>query len=587
MGSVPGRRRKGDPHVRPRHLLILVASLPIEDGQTPPPVVGEIGQFLLSFVEARGNEPDATVSIIRARAEPLGDGSPRGPGKRWDGTPRERPPVWPTVLHGDGWSATWSAPRPVIGQVRLRGTLTCDLMVGVRTGVRGLITRARVVTETIDTTDPDHSKWRPIPSEQRLREVAVGPRWFDHGLVPPPHAPASGWYAPVPADPYMREVGVLVDLDVDNVPPLPLRPSIVPGAISVANSDLWVADVCLPLMVRVRGPLTDRLEVTEFWWAGQILDTEHSRGRRLHADPAGCWVIGPDGVHRADADGSVRKVSDQSGWLAAAHHGLLLIQVHLEPGNPHGPVAVRLITPAGPVTDVELIDRAIEAAVPTGDEPGFVLLLRRHDQSGHPASGDRGGPADPRPWLGRLNPDGRLTEGPYLDIGRGVYPRLIAADPPLVNDGDTAGRARLRRVRDDLTLDDGVPMLPVFLGAWTAAGRVWIANHPPHPHDIARHGAQASLALPDPPEYPEDRPYWLLTELDPDTLDPITSTLVQRLPGHLAVDDTGTVWVQADGVRHLPPVDGAAAELLDVARLLDHNRQAEAMNAEPYRPHRT
>lgn len=218
-----GRHSEDGLRVRPRHLLILVGSLPIEDGRTPPPVVGEIGYFTLSFVEARHDEPDATVSTIRAGAEPLHDGSPCGQGRHWDGTAHERPPVWPTVLHGDGWSATWLAPRPVVGQVQSRGTLTDDLTIGVRTGVRGLITRTWVVTETIDKTNPDHSKWRPIPSEQRLREVEVGPRWFDHGLVAPPDLPTEGWYSPMPDDPYTQEIGVLVDLDLDNVPHRPRR----------------------------------------------------------------------------------------------------------------------------------------------------------------------------------------------------------------------------------------------------------------------------------------------------------------------------------------------------------------------------
>ncbi|WP_028935016.1 hypothetical protein [Pseudonocardia spinosispora] len=58
------------------------------------------------------------------------------------------------MLHGDGWTATWQAPRPLIGEVQLRGVLFDDLVLEISTGVRGRVTRVQVITETIDTTGP-------------------------------------------------------------------------------------------------------------------------------------------------------------------------------------------------------------------------------------------------------------------------------------------------------------------------------------------------------------------------------------------------------------------------------------------------
>lgn len=410
---------------------------------------------------------------------------------------------WPTVLHGDGWSATWSAPRPVIGQVRLRGRLTDDLEIGVRTGVRGLVRHVQVVTETIDKTDPDQRNWRPIPSEQRLRDVQVGPRRFDDGLVLPPHATTTGWYSPVPGDPYIQEVGVLVDLDLDHVPPLPLRPSIVPGSLAAAGSDVWVADVRLPTVVRIRGALTDGPEVIEYSWPGRILDSEAGRGRALHPDPEGCWITGSDGIHRADNGGAVQQVRDESTWLTAAHRGVLAVQVHFELGHVRTPMALRLVDPAGTVAEVELTERSVQAMVPCGED-GFMLLLRHVDHPPDPDAGSPGGQVDGRPWLATLSPRGELTEGPYLQLGHPGLVGLIAADPPLLVDENGGG---LRRVDQDLSVGDSLPQWRRALRGYADGNRMWTVAHPPHPADIARHGAEACWPLSSQPEYPETRQY--------------------------------------------------------------------------------
>lgn len=539
--------------VPPRHLLIMVSSLAIEDGQTPPPARGEVGCYPLLFREVDSGEPGTGVTSFQARAEPLYDGSPLGTVHHRGGGSREET-TWPTVLHGDGWSASWSAPRPVIGQVRLSGVLLNDLAVGVHAGVRGRVTRVQVVTETID---PDQRTWRPIPGGQRLRDVELAPRWFDHGPYAPLDVPTAGPHpaARVPGVPYATETGVLVDLDLDHVPPLPPRPAIVPGSLDASGPDLWIADTHLPLIVRVRGPRTDTPEVSAVTWRGRI-----TRGRVPHADPDGCWITGPDGVHRMDLEGNVRRIDDAPASFAVAGDGLLLVRTQLEPSSATAP---RLIDHRGTVIEVELGDRHVTAAVALGDGSGFMLLLRQHDDHSDPD------PTDRRPWLGRLSQAGALVEGPYLEVGHPAMLGLLGIDPPMLLDEQ---RAQLHRIRDDLSLSDGAPQRRHVLRAYARAGRLWVAAHPPHSQDIALGGAEACWPLPGPPEYPEDRQYWLLTELDPDTLDPMVSTLVHHIPDHLAVDDTGTVWIPADGVRHLPAEDGAAAEPLDVPDLLTRVR---------------
>lgn len=87
-----------------RTLSALVNELSIEDDQTPPPVVGKIGEFHLRFLEVSGGDDDATVVTFLARAERCRDGSPRMRTNSEGGTARDLLPEWETMLHGDGWS---------------------------------------------------------------------------------------------------------------------------------------------------------------------------------------------------------------------------------------------------------------------------------------------------------------------------------------------------------------------------------------------------------------------------------------------------------------------------------------------------
>ncbi|MDQ2722693.1 MAG: hypothetical protein M3Y19_05210, partial [Actinomycetota bacterium] len=289
------------PLTRPHRVIpVHVDTLPIEDGHTAAPVVGAVGSYVLGFREVPDDEPDALARAYRVRAEPL-DTTPPSRGKDWSGRVRDDPPMWRIQLHGDGWSARWLTPRPAVGHLELRGTITGEWSYGVPTLTRGRITRARMVTETYERTGGGVPDWRRVASAQALRELGTGPLRFDHGLVPGPRGAHGVGRAMVAPDPWTRETGVLVDLDLDDVPPYARRPAIVPGGLAAHGRELWVADVRLPLLVHLR----DGVVVDEITWRGVILTPEQAlhQGRTLHADASGCWIVGPDGVHRADHDG--------------------------------------------------------------------------------------------------------------------------------------------------------------------------------------------------------------------------------------------------------------------------------------------
>lgn len=511
----------------PRTLSVLVGTLPIEDGQIPPPVVGDVGVFPLLFREAgpEADGPDATTTTVQARAEPVGDGVPTRGAMMWDGTVRDDPPHWPIRLHGNGWTATWLAPRPVIGEVRLHGTLVGDFAFMTDSRVRGRVTRIRVVTETF--VGPDRER---VPGLQILRDVDVSPVGFDQGLVAP--APGrTGWCSPVPADPRVAETGVLLDLDLDDVPPLPLRPALVPGALSAAGRDVWVADTRLPRLIRIR----DGSAVTLVEWPGRILGTDEVGSRRLHADAGGCWITGADGVHRCDATDpddtgtvAVRTVAAGVVWRAAATDGTLAVQVDLDPGDPHARQALRIVAPLGPVLDVEMPDRTVSSLAPDGD--GFVLLV---SQRWHAGLTDH----DPRSRFARLSRSGSYTEGPPL-AGLDHHTATVHASAVVATD------KRLYRIRPDLTPDEGRAVSGDVLGV-SPAGHIWVRGR----------GLDQRLS-----------------ELEPAGLQPLASVAVPAFPAQLAVDGEGAVWMLARGVLRWRPADGAGPTPVDVGVLAEASR---------------
>ena len=547
--TAPGGPATTVPQVRPHRVIpVHVDTLPIEDGHTDPPVVGRLGSFVLGFRESSDHSPDATAGTYRVRAEPLDTHRPRQ-GMHWDNTPNELPPRWRVLLHGDGWSATWLAPRPVLGRVELRGTITGEWSYGVSRLTRGRVTRARMVTETHERSGPALGEWRRIHTAQRLRDIDTAPHRFDGGLVRGEYIPHLNGWSMVPPNPWVQETGVLVDLDLDDVPHYPLRPAFVPGGLAAHGADLWISDTRLPTLVRLR----DHAVADVITWPGVVLGSEQSvPGRVLHADATGCWITGPDGIIRVDLDGTIRVLRDEpAAPTAATTAGTLAARLTLEPDHPRSPTALVLLHPDGSNIDVPTPGRRVHSL--TADGNRFLATLAGEDDH----------------VLARIDTDGHLTQGPP------PHPRsqdgyLILGGAPLLRTP-----AALHRIQPDLTLDAGTPTpirtRPGWVtaphNAWAYAGRVLVSGGFPR---AARDDNWWPLDGAPPLPAERRQAHHLLSELDPHTLQHRSTTIVPNGLTHLAVTDDGTVYITANRLYQCPREHGALAEPLDLTALLDH-----------------
>ncbi|MGO4205688.1 hypothetical protein AB4Z09_28945, partial [Rhodococcus sp. TAF43] len=94
---------------------------------------------------------------------------------------------------------------------------------------------------------------------------------------------------------------------------------------------------------------------------------------------------------------------------------------------------------------------------------------------------------------------------------------------------------------------------------------VWGVHHPPD--ESARNGG---FPLPVPNTHTgTSRQFWIFTLRDSDTLEPVSSTPVYTTRPSVTIDDAGTVWITADGVRSIPTISMQWPPVLDVAALLD------------------
>lgn len=521
-----------------RLVQVFVPSLAIEDGATPPPAIGAIAEYPLTFSEPLSGGVLGTQTF-RVRVERAGAGAP-GRGRNWDGTYRDDPPRWPLVVHGDGWTARWRSRRPVLGHLQLEGLLDAELFTAGDEGVRGRITRVQLIRETIDRTDPDSRAWRVTPTLRELRDVDVSPGGFHRGLVTPPGASKSA-----PDVPYRVESGVLVT-HLDDVPPAPTRPPFVAGALAVHGHDVWVADADLPVLVHLHNGVV----VAHLTWAGGIQTVRV----QLHADANGCWVTGRDGVWRADLRGDLHQFGADAVTVAAASAdgATLAVDVLLDPAKVHSPRELRLIGLDGTVRVVTTPGISISSITAHGSR--FLLLCTETDSEDRPPNWDG------RPWLAWLELDAQLTHGPRLDQDLPGHHPLPGSEPALI-----AHDHGLLDVAADLTLTLRGGHVRTILGAWATPGRLWVATHLP---DATSPSGWEPLD--GPPELMEDRQHWLLTELDPTTLRYRMATLVPEVPQDLGVDDDGITWILADAVRHCPPGNGATAEPYDLPAALSH-----------------
>ena len=344
------------------------------------------------------------------------------------------------MLRGDGWTASWRGFEPRTGNVELTGRFYGVMGYDTPTYVRGRVTGVQLVTERYRRPPETHG-WQIIPGHRTFREIDAAPRFFDNDMfIRDDLLEIDG------------EVGVLVDLDLDDVPPVPARPTIVAGDVSASGEMLWVVDSELPVVVSI-----DPNRVAQKC----VLPGTIGHSRRVWATPTGCWVGGNDGLYRCAMGEEPRRVSPHS-----VHQGAVIGE-HF------------LACPSGTKWSLHNADHeSVVVVVPDGyvssitvDGESFVVLVdhRRSD-------------AEKTHRLVRVNVSGEVTIGPELSAipGRSGGTAFLAGSPPRVFCGDSAST-----VLPDLTLGAMEQLRgdPFYGGA---GRRLRVDYRPPPGRDVAQ-----------------------------------------------------------------------------------------------------
>lgn len=165
----------------------------IEDDGYPLPSLGDTESFLLVFAEvADGDHGGADVVTLDAWAEEVRSPTWRvEQGGTWQ---------WWTILRGDGWTAQWAAPRPVVGYVRVTGSLHHDpYRIGLPdiSPTRGRVCRIQLAGDDVEV---DVGAVRlPFPSGRAKRRY-VGVRSvrftldLDEATAPEPWKATPTWF---------------------------------------------------------------------------------------------------------------------------------------------------------------------------------------------------------------------------------------------------------------------------------------------------------------------------------------------------------------------------------------------------------
>ncbi|MBJ8339050.1 hypothetical protein JGU71_09150 [Antrihabitans sp. YC3-6] len=504
-----------------RTISVLIQEVAIEDGQITPPQVDAVIEFPLRFVELPSSCGDAVT--IRAVLEP----NEHNPVLQRTGLDAMHRWQWTGLLRGDGWTASWRGDRPLTGAVELTGKFYGVMGYDTDGRVRGRVRRVQIVSERFQPKPGESRSWRLLGGYRKLREVDRAPRFFDRGDT---YRVESTEDKPREFD---REVGALIELDLDDVPDLPLRQSIVPGAVSSAANTLWVLDRELPLVVQIsNGAAVEQL------LPGAITS---ELGRSIWATPTGCWVAGSDGTYRC-GDGQPPRRIDSVAVRAGAAIGETLLAC-----SARGPWTLH--TPDDEPIVIEAPKGLVQSIVT--DDGSFVVLLREPDQKDHTTARDR---------LVRVGVGGDVKLGPATTFGS-RYRALLAGEPLRV-----CQDAELFIAADDLTLRavGTLPRSPIYGGQ--VGPYFWIVDHPPD-------GSGRSGWWPVDGPVPNDatRQAWLFTLLDAN-FEPIVSAPIFRPDPSVTIDPDGTVWVVADGLRRISDRSMEPPTEVDVAALLDRVR---------------
>lgn len=496
---------------RNRTLVVRVSSSVIGDGEIAPPTMNEILTGPLTFVEL----PEDCADAVRIRAllmpsgtDPIlqytGQGSPR----RWQ---------WTGLLRGDGWTASWRGFVPRTGEVELTGRFWGTFGHDTEGRFRGRVTRVQMAAERYRRSG--RHGWEHVPGFGQVRDVDSAPRFFGVDAL----LECTG-------DTTELEDSVRVELDLDDVPALPVRPSVVPGDVSTCRAAMWVVDASLPIILC----LDADQKVRRYLLSGNV-----GTSRQVHATPSGCWATGSDGTYWLPTGSEPIRVDDQPVAVGAAVGDSMLAMTGTSTWRLYSPDAdvLGVDAVAGFVTSVAVQGNSVHAVVRPERESHVRVV--RVSESGESMIGPE------IPLLPRRHGEPYLLGSP-LRLVRGSDVGLLQSDLSVRNDGQLGER----------------------LSYGGQAGRVaWTVGHVPD-------GSSTSgwWPLPGPVEHDYRTSSWLLTLHDAATLEPSTSVVVTSHRPRVVVDGEQLI-VVGRGIRRFdidsPLMDHG--EELDVARLWEQS----------------
>lgn len=408
-----------------RILPVTVAWWVYMDLNRPAYDVGSTVDMFLWFRESgaggdRDDDPDDMVVTVDAYAEETTVDRPVG---LTNGR-------WSMILRGDGWSALWDAPRPVLGQVRLTGRFHQSSDRAAETPLtptRGRVSRLRCRTEDTAVDVPHIRRSLPKVWIQGRGQFAVDP--------------------------------VLVTLDLDAAsPPEPAqleRPTALHGFAVTGGADapvLWRGDVRLPIVWRTdvaSGESTAVALPVRIQAAPMYIARVRGRaGDGCRVDAVGhTFLVGDDGsiveeerpAVLEDFPGAVRH--PHGGWVVS-RYGVEESWMHMPENAMYGLPVDRGVQRLGCLTDDGAVAWKRELPVGPSDSPARLLAARDMLMTWQDET------------VSYLDDDLQEIRTAQIDSADGyqIYDVTTADDCLLVNSLDGSGQSELRRL-DPETLE--------------------------------------------------------------------------------------------------------------------------------------